>query len=131
MRAIVSACVAAACALVAPCALGASAPLRAGSATASVGDGTATLTNGRITRSWLIGSTSTTTVLRRGRNGANWSNGASPDFSLTLDGVPTSSVRGWTLGSVTARREPGGPGVQLVFDYGLDPVGLVTLERMY
>ncbi|MFL5895229.1 MAG: alpha-galactosidase [Thermoleophilaceae bacterium] len=112
--------------------------VRSGSARASVETGVATLTNGRITRSWKTTGGVTTTALRRGRHGTNWSNGRSPDFRLTLDGVDTSSTSGWTLTGVTARREPFDKsrpdrdrGVQLVFDYGLDPVGLITLERVY
>src|SRR4051794_13134000 len=114
------------------------APVKAGSAVASVDGSTATLSNSRITRQWKIGSTSTTTLLRRGKHGANWSNGASPDFTLTLDGVETSSTTGWTLTGVTARPEPADQsrpdrdrGVQLVFGYELDPAGLITLERTY
>src|SRR5207248_2173615 len=62
----------------------------------------------------------------------------SPDFSLALDGVPTSSTSGWTLTGARARGEPFDParpdrtrGVQIVFDYGVDPAGLITLERTY
>jgi hypothetical protein len=112
--------------------------VKSGSAIASVEGSTATLANGRITRQWRVGGTSVTTVLRRGRTGANWSDGASPDFSLTLAGVPTSSTSGWTLAGVSARREPPDParpdrtrGVQLAFDYHLDPAGLIALERVY
>lgn len=79
-----------------------------------------------------------TAKLAGGRRGVNWSNGSSPDFTLDLNGVPTSSTSGWTLRSVVARKEPADParpgrtlGVQLVFRYSLDPVGLVTLERTY
>jgi Melibiase len=112
---------------------------RSGSARAAAGDGAATLTNGRITRTWRTGSGGVlTTSLRQGRGGAEWSNGASPDFRLELGGLPTSSTSGWALESVTARREPADParpdrvlGVQLVFRYGLDPAGLITLERTY
>src|SRR5436305_6646596 len=95
---------------------------RSAGARASVTSGTATLTNGHITRSWDTAGGVTTTVLRRGRHGANWSDGSSPDFELTLDGVPTSSTTGWTLTGVIARKEPFDPsrpdrdrGVQLVF----------------
>src|SRR4051812_46193315 len=107
---------------------------RAGSARASTGDGAATLTNGRIARTWRTGSSGVvTTSLRQSRGGAEWSNGHSPDFRLELGGVPTSSTSGWSLTSVTARREPADParpdrvpGVQLVFRYGLDPAALIT-----
>jgi hypothetical protein len=130
MRPALLGCTLAVCAL-APAAAHA-ATVRSGSAVAIVAGGSASLTNGRITREWKVGSTSETTVLRRGARGSNLSNGASPDFSLTLDGVPTSSVSGWTLTSVRAHTEPGAKrGVQLVFDYGLDPAGLITLARTY
>jgi hypothetical protein len=110
---------------------------RAGSARAVADGDSASLTDGRIARTWKTsGGGVVTTSLRSGRR--EWSNGASPDFSLELSGVPTSSVTGWTLRSVNARNEPADParpgrtrGVQLVFDYGLDPLGLVTLQRTY
>jgi hypothetical protein len=110
---------------------------RSGSARAVAQDGTASLANGRITRTWKTGAGGVvTTSLRAGKR--EWSNGGSPDFTLDLNGVPTSSVSGWTLRNVTARNEPADTarpartrGVQLVFSYGLDPLGLVTLERTY
>ena len=111
---------------------------RSGSAIATVAGATATLGDGRITREWKLDNGSRTTVLRLGKHGTNWSNGASPDFSLALDGVPTSSTSGWTLTGARARGEPFDParpdrtrGVQIVFDYGVDPAGLITLERTY
>ena len=122
--------------LLAPAAASASSA-RAGSARASAGHGVATLTNRRITRSWRASGSGVVTTSLRSTQG-EWSNGASPDFTLDLDGVPTSSVSGWSLRSVSARDEPADParpsrtrGVQLVFVYGLDPLGLVTLERAY
>ena len=122
--------------LLAPAAASAS-TARSGSAQALAADGTATLTNGRIARTWKTsGGPVVTTSLRAGTT--EWSNGSSPDFTLDVSGVPTSSVSGWTLRSVTARGEPADAsrperarGVQLVFVYGLDPLGLVTLERTY
>ncbi|MEA2425637.1 MAG: alpha-galactosidase [Thermoleophilaceae bacterium] len=113
--------------------------VRSGSARATAGDGVAALTNGSITRTWRTGPAGVVTAsLRQGRRGTEWSNGASPDFKLELAGVPTSSTSGWTLRSVTARREPADParpdrshGVQLVFRYALDPAGLIALERTY
>jgi hypothetical protein len=100
---------------------------------------TASLGNTQIERAWRAGSAGVvTTSLRSGRKGTEWSNGNSPDFTLDLAGVSASSISGWSLRSVTARREPADParpsrrlGAQLVFSYGLDPVGLVTLERTY
>jgi hypothetical protein len=111
---------------------------RAGSARASADDGTATLTNSRITRTWSTSAGVVTTSLSSGKNGPEWSNGSSPDFTLDLNGVSTSSTSGWTLRSVKAQSEPKDParpartrGVQIVFSYGLDPVGLITLKRTY
>src|SRR4051812_4746155 len=83
--------------------------VRSGAARAVVDDGAATLTNGHITRSWKTTDGVTTTVLRRGKHGTNWSNGSSPDFQLVLDGVTTSATTGWTLAGVTARKEPFDP----------------------
>lgn len=113
--------------------------VRAGSATAKAGGSAASLSNSRIERAWsTTGGQSVTTRLKGGKNDPNWSDPESPDFTLTLNGVKTSSTTGWTLTSVKARREPADParpdrtrGVQLVFKYGLDPVGLITLERVY
>jgi hypothetical protein len=110
---------------------------RAGSAQAVAGDGTATLANGRIARTWRTGAGGVvTTSLRSGRR--EWSNGESPDFTLDLSGLQTTSVSDWTLRTVVARREPADParpdrtrGVQIVFDYGLDPLGLIRLARAY
>ena len=120
-----------------PSAAFASTSARSGSARAIAGDGSASLSDGRIARTWRTGGAGVvTTSLRAGAS--EWSNGASPDFELELGGVPTSSTSGWSLRSVTARSEPSDParpdrarGVQLVFVYGLDPVGLVTLDRTY
>ncbi|HEX4733672.1 MAG TPA: alpha-galactosidase [Thermoleophilaceae bacterium] len=111
--------------------------VRAGSARAVVDGSSASLANGRITRAWKTGAGGVvTTSLRSGSR--EWSNGNSPDYTLDLNGLKTSSVSGWSLRNVTARREPFDParprrtrGVQLVFVYGLDPAGVVTLERTY
>jgi hypothetical protein len=111
--------------------------VRAGSVRAATGDGTASLSNGRIARAWKTGGSGVVTTSLRSP-GHEWSNGNSPDFSISLGGVPTTSASGWTLRSVSARKEPADParpdrtrGAQLVFEYGLDPLGLVTLERTY
>jgi hypothetical protein len=111
---------------------------RSGSARASAGDGVATLSDGRISRAWQTSGAGVVTTTLRAGGGANWSNGNSPDFTLDLGAVTATSTSGWTLQSVNARKEPRDPsrpartlGVQLVFHYGLDPVGLITLERTY
>src|SRR3954453_17576251 len=121
-----------------PCSATAAKPsVRAGDARATTTGGTATLSNDRLTRTWKTSGGVVTTSLRSA-NGSEWSNGNSPDFSLDLNGVPTSSTSVWSLRSVAARTEPRDParpdrkrGAQLVFTYGLDPVGLITLERTY
>src|SRR4051794_31653975 len=133
MRRLVLAC---SLLLLAPACASASS-VKVGSVRAVADAGAALLGNGRIARTWKTadGAVVTTSLRAPGRE---WSNGNSPDFQLDLNGVPTSSVSGWTLRSVTARKEPADParpertpGAQLVFDYGLDPLGLVTLERVF
>ena len=112
---------------------------RAGSARAGADATGASLGDARIVRTWSTANGGVvTTSLRSGKNGPEWSSASSPDFTLDLNGVATSSTSGWSLRSVKARREPRDParpdrtrGVQLVFTYGLDPVGLVTLKRIY
>src|SRR5689334_13882410 len=76
---------------------------RSGSARASAGNGVASLTDGRITRTWKTGAGGVVTDSLRG-DGVNWSDGNSPDFTLDLNGVSTSSTSGWSLADVTARR---------------------------
>src|SRR3954462_8226803 len=88
----------------APVASAAPTSARSGSARAAVDNGTATLTDGRITRTWKTTGGVVTTSLRRGK--AELSNGPSPDFKLELAGVPPTSTSGWTLQSASARREP-------------------------
>src|SRR5215213_2332482 len=84
--------------------------VRAGGATATVQGDAATLSNGRISRSWRTGADGVvTTALRQGAHGPNWSTPRSPDFTLTLDRVETSSTSGWSLTSLTARPEPADP----------------------
>src|SRR3954452_693304 len=111
---------------------------KSGSARATVTGGGATLTNGRITRAWTNGSGGVVTKKLQAPGRPNWSTNSSPDFTLDLNGFSTSSTSGWTLTKVTARKERKDAsrpsrtlGVQLVFDYELDPVGLITLERTY
>jgi hypothetical protein len=82
------------------------------------------LANGLISRRWALGPTSvmTTALADRVRHRA-WTT-PGPDFSLTLDGVPTSSVSGWSLAALTTSRVPGG--AALHFRYTLAGA---TLER--
>src|SRR3954452_23828488 len=127
MRGLVAVCL---CLALAPAAASAASTVKSGSAVAT-SDGThASLSDGRITRTWTDG---VTTSLRSGAK-IEWSNGHSPDFDLDIYGVKPS----WTLRSAEARREPFDAarpdrkrGVQIVFVYGVDPVGLITLERTY
>jgi hypothetical protein len=133
MRRIAFAC----CVLLALPASAFASAARAGSARAVADSGTASLTDGRITRTWSVNGGRVVTTSLRSRT-SEWSNGDSPDFTLDLNGLRTTSDSGWTLRAVTARGEPADParpdrrrGVQLVFDYGLDPLGLVRLQRIY
>jgi Melibiase/Glycosyl hydrolase family 36 C-terminal domain len=114
------------------------ATVSSGSAVATVSATAAGLANGRIERDWQLGDGSRTTALRRGAHGTNWSDGSSPDFTLVLDGVASSSTSGWHVAAARVRVEPVDParperrrGVQVVLAYELDAVPLVTLERVY
>lgn len=107
---------------------------RAGAQSASIG-------NDLIRRTWKItdGSVLTTSLVDVA-TGRNWTTAASPDFGMTVDGVPTTSTDGWRLLSVTAQRTPVDPsrpraarGSQLLFRYLRDVAGssalpLVDLE---
>src|SRR4051812_5454806 len=111
--------------------------VKVGRVRAAADAGSASLGNGRIARTWKTGAGAVVTTSLRSPT-REWSNGNSPDFQLDLSGVPTTSVRGWTLRSVTARKDPAAParpdrtlGAQVVFRYGLDALGLVTLERVF
>jgi len=102
--------------------------------TASVTATQATLGNGRVGRTWSLGSDGA--VRTTGLTGA----GADlvtpgPDFSLTVDGVPTSSVTGWQLVDVTPtqpearpNRPVSGLGAALLFRYRLVAAALPALE---
>src|SRR4051812_37659105 len=107
----------------------------AGSAHAT-SDGTrASLANGHISRTW---DRALTTSLRDRRSGRDWAAPGSSDFTIDIGGASTGPGSPWTLRSTTARREPLDPsrparrrGVQIVQVFALDPVGLITLERVY
>src|SRR4051812_26407408 len=106
MRRLVLACL---LVLSLPCAAAVAKPsVRVGDVRATTADGTATLTNGDISRKWKTSSGVVTTSLRSA-DGTEWSNGNSPDFTLDLSGVPTSSNNVWSLRSVAARNEPKDP----------------------
>ncbi|HET7310489.1 MAG TPA: alpha-galactosidase [Mycobacteriales bacterium] len=77
---------------------------------ATVTPGGATLSNGVVSRSWLFGSDgSVRTTELTAAGGHNWA-AAGPDFSLTIDGVPTSSTTGWALAEVKPVEPPVLPG---------------------
>ncbi|MCW2966455.1 MAG: Alpha-galactosidase, partial [Solirubrobacteraceae bacterium] len=68
------------------------------------------------------------------RTGASWA-APGPDFQITVDEAPTSSVSGWSLASAQAARVPGDPSrpqagraVELVFTYRLVPADGVGPE---
>jgi alpha-galactosidase len=100
---------------------------RAGDAVAAVHGTEAVLYDGRIRQSWdLSGAKVTVTQVQDEATGQNWALAGSPEFSLLLNSATTSSVLGWKLIGVTAQRIPfdparadAGPGVELVFRYGL------------
>jgi len=115
---------------------------RAGDAQASVDGSTVSLGDRRIARRWRIDSRRhvVTTSLRDVASGREWSAPSSPDFSLSLGGVPTSSTVGWVLEAVSARnaaadvaRPDAGPGVEVVFRYVSPAAGAaaVELDRTY
>ena len=117
--------------------------------TASVTSDAATLSNGRISRTWSLGSDGSvaTTSLKSDPNspaGTEWvAAGGGPDFNLDVNGVPTSSTLGWSLVSVAqqaplAQKDPDRPradlGNALLFRYSLvnaatDAVG-IELDRL-
>lgn len=108
---------------------------------AQAGLTSASIQNGLIKRTWAIESNRsvrTSSILNQ-RTGRQWISGLSPDFTITLDGHSSSSVRGWELLGVVATRalaDPArpraAPGTQLSFTYlSTNPasVGATTLER--
>lgn len=117
---------------------------RVGSALAQVDGSSVTLANGAIARRWQIDSARhvSTVSLRDVRRRTELSAARSPDFSLALGGVPTSSQSGWSLRDVRAERAPRDPArpdtggaVELVFRYdalltgsGLELVRTFTLH---
>src|SRR3954451_2871354 len=78
----------------------------AGSAHA-MSDGTrASLGNGRVSRTWDGGLT---TSLRDRRSARDWAGPGSADFTIDIGGASTGPGSPWTLQSTTARREPRDP----------------------
>jgi hypothetical protein len=116
--------------------------VHAGDARATVDGSQVNLSNGRIIRRWRIDEQRhvVTTSLRDVAHGREWSAASSPDFSLSLGGLPTSSTLVWVLRDATARAAPSdpsrpdaGPGVQIVFRYATPEVqaGAAELDRVY
>jgi hypothetical protein len=115
---------------------------RAGDAIASVQGPDVVLANGEIAHRWLIDGLGhvLTTQLADPPASHQWSVPGSPDFTLTIDSVPTSSASGWALIAAAARPIPADPsrpeagsGVEVVFRYGavLGRPGLLELDRTW
>lgn len=111
----------------------------AGDVVASVSSTQAVLGNHQVTRTWsLAGGTARTSSLVGARG--SWVQ-PGDDFTIDIDGVPTTASTGWTLSSVTPTRPtvlPGRPssglGRALLFRYSLvstatQPVG-IELDRL-
>ena len=127
-----------------PLAVAVSAPvsnIRDGGVTASVTGTTASLSSPRVARTWRFsvgGPVETTSLTGPGHR--QWAT-PGPDFSLDLDGIPTSSTQGWVLQSVepqAPRAQPNRPasgrGAALLFRFALAnaalaPIG-VELDRL-
>jgi hypothetical protein len=98
--------------------------LTADGVVASVHEGGASLSNGRVSRTWSVGR-GVRTVGLVGPSGRALA-GSGPDFTVTVNGAPTSSVVGWQLVDVTAvpptsrpGRPASGTGAALLFRYSL------------
>jgi hypothetical protein len=125
-----------------PVAASAATRARVGDAVASVDGNVATIADAAIARRWRapVGGGSVTSSLTDSRAGNEWSTSGSPDFSLTINDLATTSTSGWSLISVAPRttapdpsRPEAGSGVELVFRYRYTRVvGLpLELERVY
>jgi hypothetical protein len=117
-------------ALLAACvpAQAASSSARSGDAVALVSGTQALLGDREIVHSWRTDPRGTvlTTALADPLAGRQWSASASPEFSITLDSLSTTSTDAWRLLGATAQRTPVDParpaadsGVEIVFRYGL------------
>jgi hypothetical protein len=103
--------------------------VRVGDAIAQVNGREVLLANGEIVHRWQVSPQNqvSTTELLDPQIGRNWSVAHSPEFSMLVDSVPTSSDQIWRLLNVTARHARGG-GVELEFRYAL---GLLELDRTW
>jgi hypothetical protein len=110
-------------------------------ATAQVTGSYAELYDAEISQRWAISRQDevSTVELADGATGRDWAAASAPDFQLELNGVTTSSEQVWHLLSATARTIPysaarptAGPGVQIVFRYGIaSDNGLIELDRTW
>jgi hypothetical protein len=102
-----------------------------GTAYARVSGDSVTLGDGQLVRQWSITGGSVRTVGLTSTNGTQWAQPAA-DFTLNLDGIPTSSTVGWSLTSARPQMHAGA--VEVVFDYALLTPGLptgVTMTRTF
>src|SRR5579859_3493524 len=114
---------------------------RSGDAVAEVDGTQAVLGDGQIRQSWDLSRTAGVTVagVTDPVTGRGWALPGSPEFTLLLDSVSTSSTTGWALIGATAHPIPPDParpdrgrGVEIVFRYGLAlGRGLVELDRTW
>ena len=109
-----------------------------GAPTATVAGARVTLGDRQVSRSWLVSDGPVggfvTTALADPARGEDWVAGpGSPDFALTLDGVPLSSAQGWASVTVQASDGPGVASVTFTATTApapLLPAG-VTVVRTY
>lgn len=112
-----------------------------GDATAQVSAGGAQLYDGEVVQRWHFSPQDevTTVQFEDPAIGRDWAVASAPDFQLTLNAVATSSEQVWHLLSAKAQQIPynparpaAGPGVQIVFRYGITPGnGLIELVRTW
>ncbi len=105
-----------------------------GGVTATVTATTAVLGNALVARHWALDPAGVTTTALSAGTGASLAV-PGPDFTLNLDGVPTSSTQGWQLAEVTPQRPPprpgrpaSGSGAALLFRYVFGTASAPTLE---
>jgi hypothetical protein len=114
---------------------------RMAGATARVGRAEAVLADGQIRQRWKIGPGGAVTVtgVSDPATGRDWARPGSPDFTLLIDSLPTSSSGGWKLIDATAQPIPSDPsrpaagrGVEILFRYVLVlRGGVVELDRTW
>ncbi len=114
-------------------------PVRVRDVVAQVSADAISLGNARIARTWAIDGQGHVTgaTLDDPVAGRHWAAPGAPEFELTLDEVPTSSVTGWTLLDASARATPddpgrpdAGPGGQVVLRYRLGSASLAGVPEL-